>query len=115
MSRALPAVLDVALVVLFAAVGRRSHAEGLDVTGILRTSLPFLVGTAAGWLLASITLDSAPQSLAFGAVVVACTVVLGMVFRRIAAEGTALSFVVVATTVLTVLLLGWRLVARLVA
>lgn len=115
MSRALPAVLDVALVVLFAAVGRRSHAEGLDVAGILRTSLPFLVGTAAGWLLASITLDSAPRSLAFGAVVVACTVVLGMVFRRIAAEGTALSFVVVAATVLTALLLGWRVVARLVA
>lgn len=113
MSRALPAVLDVALVVLFAAVGRRSHAEGLDVTGILRTALPFLVGTAAGWLLASITLDSAPASLAFGAVIVACAVVLGMVFRLVAAEGTALSFVVVATTVLTLLLLGWRLVARL--
>ena len=46
---------------------------------------------------------------------VACTVVLGMVLRRVAAEGTALSFVVVATTVLAVLLLGWRLVARLVA
>ena len=45
----------------------------------------------------------------------ACTVVLGMVLRRVAAEGTALSFVVVATAVLTVLLLGWRLVARLVA
>ena len=114
MSRALPAVLDVALVLLFAAVGRRSHAEGLDVAGVVRTALPFLVGTAAGWLLASITLDSGPRSLAFGAVVVACTVVLGMVLRRVASEGTALSFVVVATTVLTVLLLGWRLLARLV-
>ena len=31
MSRLLPAVLDVLLVVVFAAVGRRSHAEGLDV------------------------------------------------------------------------------------
>lgn len=115
MSRALPAVLDVALVVLFAAVGRRSHAEGLDVTGILRTAAPFLVGTAAGWLLASITLDSGPRSLAFGAVVLVCTVVLGMIFRRVAGEGTAWSFVLVATTVLAVLLLGWRLVARLVS
>ena len=90
-------MLDVALVVLFAAVGRRSHAEGLDVTGILRTAAPFLVGTAAGWLLASLTLDSGPRSLAFGAVVVVCTVVLGMLFRRVAGEGTALSFVIVAT------------------
>ena len=69
MSRAVPAVLDVVFVVLFAAVGRRSHAEGLDVGGIVRTALPFLVGTAAGWLLASVTLDTGPRSLAFGAVV----------------------------------------------
>jgi len=114
-SRALPAVLDVALVVLFAAVGRRSHAEGVDVTGILRTAAPFLVGTAAGWLLASITLDTTARTLAFGAVVVVCTVVLGMILRRLAGEGTAWSFVLVATTVLAVLLLGWRLIARLVA
>jgi hypothetical protein len=111
-SRAVPAVLDVVFVVLFAAVGRRSHAEGLDVGGILRTALPFLVGTAAGWLLASVTLDTGARSLAFGAVVVTCTVVIGMVFRRVAGEGTAWSFVVVATVVLTVLLLGWRVVAR---
>ena len=112
MSRALPAVLDVALVVLFAAVGRRSHAEGADVAGVVRTAAPFLVGTAAGWLLAGLTLGSGPRSLAFGAVVVACTVVLGMILRRVAGEGTAWSFVVVASVVLSVLLLGWRLVAR---
>jgi hypothetical protein len=107
-------VLDVALVVMFAAVGRRSHAEGLDPAGIARTAAPFLVGTAAGWLLASLTLDSGPRTLAFGAVVVVCTVVVGMLLRRVAGDGTAPSFVLVATTVLTGLLLGWRLVARLV-
>jgi hypothetical protein len=48
-------------------------------------------------------------------VVVVCTVVLGMIFRRVAGEGTAWSFVLVATVVIAVLLLGWRLVARLVA
>lgn len=115
MSRALPAVLDVALVLVFAAVGRRSHAEGLDLAGTARTAAPFLVGTAAGWLLANLTLDSGPRSLGFGAVVVVCTVVVGMLLRRVLGEGTALSFVLVATTVLTVLLLGWRLVARLVS
>ena len=74
---------------------------------------PFVVGTAAGWLLASVALDSGPRSLAFGAVVVASTVVVGMLLRRVAAQGTAPSFVVVATVVLAALLLGWRLVARL--
>ena len=56
-----------------------------------------------------------PRVQPFGAVVLVCTVVLGMLFRRVAGEGTALSFVIVATCVLSVLLLGWRLVARLVA
>ena len=113
MSRVLPGLLDLVLVVVFAALGRRSHAEGLDVAGILRTAGPFVVGTAAGWLLASVALDSGPRSLAFGAVVVASTVVVGMLLRRVAAQGTAPSFVVVATVVLAALLLGWRLVARL--
>ncbi len=113
MSRLLPALLDVVLVVVFAAVGRRSHAEGLDVAGILRTALPFLVGTAAGWLVASIVLDGGPRTLGYGAVVVTLTVVVGMGLRAVAAQGTAPSFVVVATVVLTVLLLGWRLLARL--
>ena len=113
MSRVLPGLLDVVLVVVFAALGRRSHAEGLDVAGVLRTAAPFVVGTAAGWLLASVTLDAGPRSLAFGAVVVAATVVVGMALRRVAAQGTAPSFVVVATLVVAALLLGWRLVARL--
>ena len=56
-----------------------------------------------------------PRSLAFGAVVLVCTVVVGMLLRRVLGEGTAVSFVVVATSVLAVLLLGWRLVARLVS
>lgn len=114
MSRLLAPVLDVVLVLLFVTIGRRSHAEGIDLAGIVRTALPFLVGTAAGWLLASIVLDAEPRSLAFGAVVVAATVVVGMALRAVAAEGVAPSFVVVATVTLTVFLLGWRLVARLV-
>lgn len=113
MSRLLPAVLDVLLVVVFAALGRRSHAEGLDAAGVLRTALPFVVGTAGGWLLASVTLGGGPRTLAFGAVVVVSTVVVGMLLRAVAAQGTALPFVAVATVTLGALLLGWRLLARL--
>jgi hypothetical protein len=112
-TRALPALLDAVLVVVFAAVGRRSHAEGLDVAGLLRTAWPFLAGAAAGWVVAGLTVGE-PRSLGFGAVVVAGAVVVGMLLRVAAGQGTAWSFVVVATVVLTVLLLGWRLVARLV-
>ena len=38
-----------------------------------------------------------------------------MALRAITGEGTALSFVIVATPVLAALFLGWRLVARLLA
>ncbi|MGL5863115.1 MAG: DUF3054 domain-containing protein [Phycicoccus sp.] len=113
MSRVLPAAIDVALVVVFAALGRWSHTEGLDVGGVLRTALPFVVGLASGWLLAGLLLDSGPPSGQWGAIVVVCTVLVGMTLRHFADQGTALSFVVVATTVLAALLLGWRLAARL--
>jgi hypothetical protein len=111
----LAAVLDAVLVVVFAAVGRRSHAEGLDVAGIARTAAPFLGGAAVGWVVALLTLDAGPRSLVFGVVVLAATVVVGMLLRVVLDQGTAISFVVVATTVLALLLLGWRLVARWVA
>ncbi|HEX6916524.1 MAG TPA: DUF3054 domain-containing protein [Phycicoccus sp.] len=115
MSRVLPAILDALLVLGFAAVGRRSHAEGLDVAGVGRTALPFLAGAAAGWVVAGLTVTGGPRSLGFGAVVVASAVVVGMLLRRVTGEGTAWSFVLVATLVLTALLLGWRLVARWVS
>lgn len=113
MSRVLPLLLDAVLVVVFAAVGRRSHEHGLSVSGVLQTAWPFLAGTAAGWLLASVLTDLAPRSVAFGLVVVASTVVIGMALRVVTGAGTAWSFVIVATVVTSVLLLGWRLVASL--
>ena len=41
---------DVACVLVFCAVGRRSHDEGLNIAGIASTAWPFLSGTALGWL-----------------------------------------------------------------
>lgn len=43
---------DVVAVLVFCAVGRRSHAEGLSVTGLAATAWPFLTGTGIGWVLA---------------------------------------------------------------
>lgn len=114
MSRAVPVLLDVVLVVVFAAIGRRSHAEGLDLAGIARTAAPFLAGTAVGWVIAVLALPAGPRTLTFGAVVVASAVIVGMLLRVLTGAGTAFSFVVVATVSLSVLLLGWRLIARLV-
>jgi hypothetical protein len=105
--------LDVAGVLLFAALGRRSHAEGLAVLGVLRTAWPFLTGVVAGWLLARAW--RAPDApLASGVPVWLAALVMGMLLRVATGAGTAPSFVVVAAVALAVLLLGWRLVWRLV-
>jgi len=104
---------DVVGVVVFAAVGRRSHAEGDTVVGVLSTAWPFLVGTAVGWSLARAW--ARPVAVwPSGVAVWLSTVVVGMLLRRLAGDGTAASFVVVALVVLGAFLLGWRALRRLV-
>ena len=115
MSRVLAPLLDLLAVVVFATVGRRSHAHGITLGGVLETAAPFLCGTAAGYLLASLTLDAAPRTWQFGTIVVVATVVVGMLLRKLATAGTAPSFIVVATLFLTATLLGWRLIAHWVS
>lgn len=98
---------DLGCVVVFCVIGRRSHAEGLTVTGVAETAWPFLTGTAAGWLLASGW--RRPTALVpTGLVVWAATVVIAMLLRRATSQGTAASFIVVASVTTAVLLLGWR-------
>jgi len=105
--------VDAVAVLLFAAVGRRSHAEGLAVLGVLRTAWPFLAGVAAGCLLARAW--RAPSALLpSGVSVWLGALVVGMALRVMTGAGTAPSFVVVAAVSLAVLLLGWRLLARAV-
>lgn len=104
--------VDVVGVLVFCAVGRRSHDEGLNVTGVAATAWPFLTGTAIGWLAARGW--RRPTALAPpGVVVWLSTVVVGMVLRKVTAAGVAASFVVVATTVTALLLLGWRVAVGL--
>src|ERR1700710_484543 len=87
------AAADALCVLLFCAVGRRSHAEGITVAGVAETAWPFLAGTAIGWLAARAW--QRPTSLApTGIVIWLSTVVVGMLLRKIASQGTALSFVV---------------------
>jgi hypothetical protein len=103
---------DVVCVLVFCAIGRRSHAEGLTLTGVAETAWPFLTGTAAGWLVSRGW--RRPTALTpTGVVVWIATVAVGMLLRRVSGQGVAVSFVVVASTVTAVLLLGWRAVTRL--
>lgn len=111
---AIALLADVSCILVFCAIGRRSHAEGITVAGVAETAWPFLSGTAAGWLAARAW--QRPTSLApTGIVIWLSTVVIGMLLRKATSQGTAISFVVVASLSTAILLLGWRLGARVLA
>ncbi|WP_157896163.1 DUF3054 domain-containing protein, partial [Mycobacteroides chelonae] len=47
-----------------------------------------------------------------GIAVWVCTVLFGMILRRLSNQGVAFSFVIVASLVTALLLLGWRVIAN---
>jgi Protein of unknown function (DUF3054) len=104
--------VDVVGVLVFCAVGRRSHDEGLNVTGIAVTAWPFLTGTVVGWLVTR-GWRRPTAVVPTGVVVWLSTVIIGMLLRKATGAGVAASFVVVASTVTALLLLGWRVAALL--
>lgn len=102
--------LDVGAVLVFVAIGRANHDEATSLTGLAGTAWPFLGGLALGWLLTRTWRD--PAAIRLGAGIWLSTVAAGMGLRAVSGEGTAVPFIVVATTFLGVTLVGWRLIAR---
>jgi len=97
--------------VLFCAVGRRSHAEGLTIAGVAETAWPFLSGAVIGWLLCRGWRQ--PTALVpTGVTVWVATIVVGMLIRKATSQGVATSFIVVASLVTALLLLGWRAITK---
>jgi hypothetical protein len=132
-----PAAADVACVLLFVVIGRANHGHGETVSGVASTAWPFLAGLAVGWVVAlewPVALGRRRPAAALGwrrpaaalgwrrpAALVPSgvaawlgTVVVGMVLRVVAGQGTAVSFSIVALCFLGLFLLGWRLLARFV-
>lgn len=112
--------LDILLVLLFAWLGRRSHAEADSLLGLLETGTPFVAGTLAGWALLLWQPRVRPASVAGGVVIWLSTLVVGMVVRVLTQASTAPAFVAVAASVTALFLVGWRalgayLVARAAA
>lgn len=73
---ALGLALDVALICLFAAIGRRSHAETGALLSVVTTAWPFLAGMAAGWLVASLAFGRVPLTVRDGIPVWLCAVAI---------------------------------------
>ena len=104
----LSAAVDLVLVLVFVLIGRASHGE--DPVGTLNTLWPFLVGLAVGWV--AMRAWRSPQRIVWtGLGVWIATVVVGMLLRIVSDQSVQLSFVIVATIVLAVFLLGWRAIA----
>ena len=99
--------LDVFVVVLFAALGLRTHEQDSAYVAVLETAAPFLIGLGLAWLI--VRAWHRPTALLTGLVLWPLTVLIGMVLRRgLFDRGTATSFVVVATLFLGACLVGWR-------
>jgi hypothetical protein len=103
---------DAICVLVFCTIGRRSHAEGLTVAGIAQTAWPFLTGTGVGWLLAR-GWRRPSAVVPTGVVVWLSTIIVGMLLRKVSSQGVVPSFIVVASLVTALLLLGWRAAVRL--
>ncbi|MFN8190109.1 MAG: DUF3054 domain-containing protein [Nocardioidaceae bacterium] len=104
--------VDLVLVSIFAAIGRFSHDESLTLAGWAHTAWPFLAGALIGWGIVGVR-HLPGGSVAAGVAVWPVTVAGGMVLRALTDQGVAVSFIIVASVVLGLFLVGSRLVVRL--
>ncbi|WP_067694927.1 DUF3054 domain-containing protein [Nocardia jejuensis] len=122
MKKLVPFVVDAVLVIVFCAIGRRSHDEAVAV-GLLRTVWPFATGLVVGWVIAVAVAagrEGASAAKRFdgrrlrptGVIIWLSTLIGGMLLRAVSGQGVALSFVIVAATVLALFLLGWRVAMK---
>jgi hypothetical protein len=98
--------LDAGLLVLFAALGRRTHDEGSPVAGTLVVAAPFL----AGWAIAAVAarLIAAPLSPRRATLAWAIALPVGFALRAATGRGLAFGFIVVALLFTAATLVGWR-------
>ena len=109
----LAAGADVLAVLVFAAVGRGSHAEVMNPQGVLVTALPFLLGLFVGWLAGRAWRE--PLRWLIGVAVWLGAVVVGLGVRAAVTHRLPLTFVLVAAASMALFLLGWRAIARVLA
>ncbi|NDD98211.1 MAG: DUF3054 domain-containing protein [Actinobacteria bacterium] len=104
-------VADVIGIIVFVAIGRRNHDEGVAPTGVIETAAPFLIALLIGWLIARAWNE--PLTTRTGTIIWVTTVALGMVLRKfVFDDGTATAFVIVAAVFTGLVLNGWRLASR---
>ena len=109
----IPALIDLVLIVAFAAIGMSSHEESVSVATLATVAWPFLAGAAIGWLV-SLAWKNPAAPLRTGVPVWILAAGGGMALRVLTGGGFAVPFLVVTLIVLAVFLIGWREIAALV-
>lgn len=105
------AIVDIAAVVVFVAIGRRNHNEGTALSGIIGVAAPFLIALGISWI--GLRTWREPFNRASLVATWVITVVIGLFFRRLVFDrGIATAFIIVATITLGVLLSLGRLLSR---
>lgn len=100
--------LDTFIVVLFVAIGRREHDRDSAIVGLLETAAPFLIALGIAWVV--LRAWRHPTDWRTGVGIWAIVIIVGMALRNLVFDdGTAASFIVVATVFVGVFLVGWRL------
>src|SRR5262245_31616359 len=105
------AVADVAVLVVFVLVGRRSHHEDAGLAGFLRVWWPFAVALLVAWLATGLWRAPLAWSRAVAAWLV--TVGLGMTLRIVLEDREfKIAFTIVTLLFVGAGMLGWRAVVR---
>ena len=108
---AISAIADVAVIVVFVAIGREEHNSGSSVVGLLETAAPFLIALAIGWLATRAWQN--PTGVDRGLGIWLVTILAGMNLRHyVFNDGIATAFIAVASAFTLAGLVGWRLLVR---
>lgn len=106
---------DIIAVLVFAVLARAAHG-GLGLAQIADTFWPFAVGALVGTGIATVALRGAGSAIRYGVIVWLVTVLTGLaIWAARHAAAPHISFIIVATTMSGLLLLGWRAARMLVA
>ena len=107
---ALSALADIAVIVVFVAIGREEHNSGNSVVGLLETAAPFLIALGIGWMATRAWQN--PTGVGRGLGIWLVTILAGMNLRHyVFDDGTATAFIVVASAFTLGGLVGWRALA----
>jgi hypothetical protein len=110
-----PVIGDVVAVLVFAAIGRASHEEGLSLLGVLETAWPFLTGLLVGWAIVNAVQWPGEMVWPAGVAIWGSVLAVGLLLRGLTGAGLSMPFPIIAGISLAVVLLIPRLISTFVS